>query len=118
MSNVQQIELLFSKEHYRMITYNDVLAAISDDHSAQVTLQDFFQEIVSPEMIGKVVDLGCGNGRMADFFAAEYAQLEYVGLDISTSPEALSRMRNDYTFITYDGVHIPFENETIDVVFR
>lgn len=100
-----------------MITCNDVLAAIPDDHSAQVTPQDFFREIVHSEAKGKVVDLGCGNGRMADFFAAEYAQLEYVGLDISTSPEAQSRTRDDYIFTTYDGIHIPFESESIEIIF-
>ncbi|AFQ48278.1 class I SAM-dependent methyltransferase [Burkholderia cepacia] len=65
----------------------------------------------------KVLDFGCGDGKSIDWFAGSGIAAEWKGLDIEDSPEVRTRIRTDGEFHSYDGVHIPFPDESFDVVF-
>lgn len=65
----------------------------------------------------KILDLGCGDGRSIDWFTNCGVEFEWKGLDIENSPEVKTRVRVDGEFHSYDGVNIPFGDETFDVVF-
>ena len=71
------------------------------------------------EMPGKlsVLDLGCGDGRLVDHIKSNLPDANYTGVDIDASPEVNSRTRNDVQFQTFDGVHLPFDNDTFDIVY-
>jgi SAM-dependent methyltransferase len=43
--------------------------------------------------------------------------VEWVGLDVPGSPEAQSRTRRDARFETFDGVSMPFPNDSFDLVY-
>ena len=65
----------------------------------------------------RVLDLGCGDGRAVDFLRELCPEIDYVGVDISGSPQVLSRRRTDATFVSYDGVNIPFPDNYFDLVY-
>lgn len=62
-----------------------------------------------------VLDLGCGDGRSIDLFRPQGAR--WTGVDIEGSLEVAERRRTDATFVTFDGVHLPFEEAAFDVVW-
>jgi SAM-dependent methyltransferase len=65
----------------------------------------------------RVLDLGCGSGTSLDFFRARDPGVEWVGLDLPDSPEVRMRTRTDARFETFDGVSIPFADESFDLVY-
>ncbi len=64
----------------------------------------------------RVLDLGCGDGRSIDWFKRTGLKIDWKGLDIEGSPEANSRKRVDGEFITYNGIDIPFQESSFDIV--
>ncbi len=64
-----------------------------------------------------IIDLGCGTGRYYDFIHNEFPLFSYIGVDIDSSPESKSRNRSDFTFLPYDGIHLPFKDCSVDIIF-
>lgn len=62
-----------------------------------------------------VLDLGCGDGRSIDLFRPHGAR--WTGVDIEGSFEVAERTRSDATFVTFDGVALPFADASFDVVW-
>jgi SAM-dependent methyltransferase len=63
-------------------------------------------------MRGKVLEIGGGTGSQA-------AALDRLGVDVTSIEMATSNYRHARVFplIEYDGLHIPFEDETFDTLF-
>jgi SAM-dependent methyltransferase len=93
-----------------------VLAAIPNDHARQVDAYDMLLPLRGDGPL-RFLDLGAGDGRSFDKVREIRAGVDWIGLDIASSPEVRSRTRTDCTFITYDGVTIPFPDQHFDVVF-
>lgn len=64
--------------------------------------------VLSPQIIGKVLDVGCGNKPYARLYSAQ----EYVGLEIDSPSNRKDKLADQY----YDGKVFPFMNETFDSV--
>lgn len=64
-----------------------------------------------------VLDLGCGEGGTIDLFRELSPGAHWIGLDIEASPEVAARRRSDGDFRTYDGVNIPLDDNSVDLVF-
>jgi SAM-dependent methyltransferase len=68
---------------------------------------------------GKLLDFGCGVGRMTRAFANFFTSC--VGIDVSVKMIALAKQFNSDTpscsFIANDGATIPFENNSFEFVF-
>ena len=67
----------------------------------------------------RVLTIGCGIGRLEEFFAPHFK--EVVGIDIAEkmveqAKERLAHVRNAH-FVATDGVSYPFENGSFDFVF-
>ena len=91
---------------------------IPNDHARQVNARYYVNEVMSgPVPPRRVLDLGCGNGNSVDLFRGYDAQIDWVGVDIEDSREARARRRTDAVFMTYDGAHVPFADETFDLVY-
>ena len=89
---------------------------IPADHSRRVVAEDYAARIVDrPGM--RVVDLGCGAGDSVDMFRSLDLEVRWVGVDIEMSPEVAGRVRDDAEFVTFDGVHLPFDNGSVDAVY-
>jgi SAM-dependent methyltransferase len=64
-----------------------------------------------------VVDLGCGTGASYDAFRRKSKNTRWLGLDIADSPEANAQATRPPCFCTYDGVHIPLAENSVDIVY-
>lgn len=72
---------------------------------------------LSKDREGRVLDLGCGEGNSIDLFKRATPKMSWTGLDIETSGAVSKRTREDGEFLTYDGVNIPLEDSSFDIVF-
>lgn len=64
----------------------------------------------------KILDLGCGNGRLVDLFEGQTA--DYIGID--NSENLIKAAREKYpgkNFIVYNGLNIPFNDGYFDIIF-
>ncbi|NUN65847.1 class I SAM-dependent methyltransferase [Pseudanabaena biceps] len=94
--------------------------AIPNDHSKQVTSNYYIDQLFLREIDQeiKVLDVGCGNGRSLDVFMAINKSTNWFGLDIADSPEVrLRNINDDSRFYTFDGIKIPFDDNTFDVIY-
>ncbi|KQU68200.1 class I SAM-dependent methyltransferase [Phycicoccus sp. Root101] len=64
-----------------------------------------------------VVDVGCGSGVSLDLFSNAAPTSTWVGVDIEDSPEVRARTRDDGEFRTFDGVNLPFDDASVDLVY-
>ena len=86
---------------------------IPSDHSRQV-LADHYAARLRP---ARVMDLGCGAGDSVDLFRALNHEVQWVGVDVESSPEVSGRTRADAEFVTFDGRSLPFEDASFDLVY-
>jgi SAM-dependent methyltransferase len=91
---------------------------VPGDHARQVNASYYIDVLMTglsrPE---RVLDLGCGEGRSVDRFRRHHPEVDWVGVDIADSQEARRRRRTDATFVTYDGLVVPFPDESFDLVY-
>jgi SAM-dependent methyltransferase len=96
---------------------DDLLTVLGDAvpraRVAQALADDYIPRIAS----GRVIDLGCGAGDSVDQFRSVNQAVDWVGVDIERSPEVEARRRTDAQFVTFDGMHLPFEDSVIDAVY-
>jgi len=100
--------------------YETLARAIPEDHARTSRAPDVLAEALpaSHQAPGlRVLDFGCGDGRGADIVARLLPGAVYTGVDIESSPEVDSRRRIDANFVAYDGMHLPFEDASFDVVY-
>lgn len=91
---------------------------IPNDHSRQVSAPYFVQLVLGRDARGtRVLDLGCGAGRSLDMFKRHDPEVKWVGVDIEESPEVKTRTRTDAEFVSYDGINLPFDDGSFDLVF-
>lgn len=91
---------------------------IPDDHCRQTNAGTIVKKIFDlyPH-IQRVLDLGCGTGDSIDFFRKMAPDIEWIGLDMESSPEVLQRSRTDAAFCSFDGVNIPFGDGLFELIF-
>lgn len=65
---------------------------------------------ISPIVKGKVMDLGCGSKPYRNLFTCD----EYIGVDFENPGHP---HLNEQIDVFYDGKHLPFENDSFDVIF-
>lgn len=66
-----------------------------------------------------LLDVGCGDGAVEFFFNQQFPSWHLEGIDTSEKSiqEASTKKINGCSFRSYDGLKIPFENESFDIVF-
>lgn len=98
--------------------YDMLQDVIPNDHSSQSSAPNVLREQIRGGFRPrKVLDLGCGDGRSIDLFRSTLPEADWTGVDIEISPEVLTRGRKDGTFVTFDGVNLPFESGAFDLVY-
>ena len=96
----------------------DVLGArIPGDHARQTLAEHMAVRALAGREAPCVLDVGCGSGRSVEIFRSNAPDSRWVGVDIEDSPEVRTRTRGDAEFHTFDGVNLPFEDASFDVVY-
>lgn len=91
---------------------------VPGDHARQVSASYYIDVLMaSAPRPDRVLDLGCGEGGSVDRFRRHHPDVDWVGVDIADSQEARRRRRSDATFVTYDGLIVPFPESSFDLVY-
>jgi SAM-dependent methyltransferase len=101
---------MFIREIWNIIQDND-----PKQYSSQMLIEKLAENCIGKSL--HVLDLGCGDGKSIDWFNRSGLDHVWKGLDIDDSPEVKSRKRNDGDFYTFNGVEIPFNDSSFDIVF-
>jgi ubiquinone/menaquinone biosynthesis C-methylase UbiE len=66
-----------------------------------------------------ILDFGCGDGNSYTYFQSYFPNCIYKGIDISNESISIAEKKhqNKSDFKTFNGIDIPFEEQTFDVVF-
>jgi SAM-dependent methyltransferase len=93
---------------------------IPNDDSRQRTAPMLVEELAATGVLptaGVVLDLGCGAGDSVDLFRCVLPNCDWLGVDIEDSNEVRDRRRRDAQFLTFDGMNIPVESNSVDIVY-
>jgi SAM-dependent methyltransferase len=96
---------------------DDLLAVLGDAVPRVRVTQALADDWIPAISSGTVLDLGCGAGDSVDQFRDVNPAVHWVGVDVERSPEVASRRRTDAEFVTFDGVHLPFDDGSFDAVY-
>jgi SAM-dependent methyltransferase len=97
--------------------------AIPADHARQTLAESWIDRRTGfpPSSVDgrpwRVLDLGCGVGDSVDRFRARDPSVDWTGVDIADSREALERVRADARFEVFDGVSLPFADGAFELVY-
>lgn len=64
-----------------------------------------------------ILDLGCGNGNSIDYIQILYPNINWVGVDLTKSPEVESRIKKIENICSYDGEKLPFKSKSFDIIY-
>ena len=76
--------------------------------------EDFIPALLAPRPGATVVDLGCGRGESVDAFRAADPTVRWIGVEVGDSEY---ETRADVELRIFDGVALPFEDASVDLVF-
>jgi SAM-dependent methyltransferase len=88
--------------------------AIPIHTSAQALAEHFIPALLAPRPGATVVDLGCGRGESVDAFRAADPSVRWIGVEVGDSEY---ETRPDVELRIFDGVDLPFEDASVDLVF-
>lgn len=92
--------------------------ALPNDHYRQVNAEQITMELFRDHHgIKKVLDLGCGEGDSIKFFGEISNEIEWFGLDIEDSPEVQRRTTVNENIYSFDGINIPFDDNSFDLIY-
>lgn len=71
------------------------------------------------EQVQHILDFGCGDGISLKFFNELLPNRALAGIDVSEESIAEAKKRNlsNATLKSFDGFHVPFDDNTFDLVF-
>lgn len=108
--------------------YNEISVAFCQTRQSEwrefASIENFFKK--NPDgNLGKVLDLGCGNGRLYSFLKNHFKNFHYVGIDFSTALLAEAKRAHKKkgatktcaTFVEGDILSLPFPDNTFDTIF-
>ena len=76
--------------------------------------EDFIPALLASRRGATVVDLGCGRGDSVEAFRRADPDVRWVGVEVGDSEY---ETRPDVELRIFDGVSLPFEDASVDVVF-
>jgi SAM-dependent methyltransferase len=88
--------------------------ALSTRSSAQVLAEQLVPGLLDGRAGPTVVDVGCGRGDSVDVFRAADPAVRWIGVEIADSEY---ETRPDVELRLFDGVRLPFEDASVDIVF-
>jgi len=107
----------FATDYRAIHTKNVKLSGADSFYFAKMKVE-CLQDFEKNEKLS-VLDVGCGDGATELFMQQYFSSWKINAIDISSSSidEAKKRNISNATFQSYDGLQIPFADESFDVVF-
>lgn len=91
---------------------------IPNDHSQQSSATKLVLELVSQGAhFSNVLDLGCSTGTSKRFFKEVFPDINWIGIDLISSPEVDSRNQSVDGTCAYDGLILPFPKDCFDIIY-
>ena len=91
-----------------------------DKHRSQVSDLYPSERVFLPRVLfpgAKVLDVGCASGGFFSIMRSLEPHIEYTGIDISEAAIELAKQKYpEARFLTTDGMEIPFEDHSFDLV--
>ena len=98
--------------------WDEIAASLPTDTARQVSASYYARRLAAGLPAGAMVlDLGCGTGVSVDLFREVAPHLRWVGVDVEHSPEVDARVRTDGEFLSFDGIHIPLPDNSVDLIY-
>lgn len=113
-----------------MVNFDDYAKEYRDIHNKNLNItglsSDYFAEnkvkIVANETYElneyKILDIGCGDGKLEEYMIKYFNYYEVDGIDISSESIEQAKKKNirNSKFFVYDGQKIPFKDCTYDII--
>jgi tRNA (uracil-5-)-methyltransferase TRM9 len=98
-------------------TYNAIAEDFSNTRKGYS--KDFSEFLEYIDENDFVLDVGCGNGRLASFLKDRLPKAKYLGLDNNEQFLKIAKNNNPGShFIFGDQLELPIDNETADILFN
>jgi ubiquinone/menaquinone biosynthesis C-methylase UbiE len=107
----------FANDYRKIHNQNLKLSGVTSDYFSEHKIQ-ILKENEQVDSIN-FLDFGCGDGNSAIHFFNYFPNSTYNGIDISTESIQVAKLKSTskLNFQTFDGSHIPFEDNYFDVIF-
>lgn len=103
---------------YRNKIFQLFEAFIPGDHHRTWTAADYARSLLENRQGPvRVLDLGCGAGDSRNFFCSLNAQCSWQGAEVETSPELRAAGTNTSAITFFDGVNLPWDEGSFDLVY-
>lgn len=112
----------FAQEYRNLHAQNIRYSGESPDYFAEYKIKDIFQAITCTSTLGmqepKILDFGGGIGTSVPYFRKYFPNSDLTCLDVSQKSLELAKERftGMATFTHFDGVTIPFADNSFDIV--
>ena len=98
--------------------YQSIRDYLPRDHSRHQSLECYLAGCIPmlPES-ARVLDLGCGEGNSIELFQRLSAGIVWRGVDLEDSPEARQRLHGNENISIFNGVDLPYPDNSFDLIF-
>lgn len=105
-------------KHYREIHNKSLKITAKDSHYYSEHKIQILKENEKNENLN-FLDFGCGDGNTSLYFMQYFPFSTYNGIDISSESIEVAKTKSlkNTNFQIFNGLHIPFEDNSFDVVF-
>jgi ubiquinone/menaquinone biosynthesis C-methylase UbiE len=107
----------FANDYREIHNQNLKLSGVNSDYFSEHKIQT----LKTHEKIDAInfLDFGCGDGNSSSHFINYFPKSKYNGIDISAESINVAKSKNitNSSFQTFDGINIPFQDNSFDVIF-
>ena len=108
----------FAKDYRELHSENLKITGEDSDYFSEYKIKEITRFFETNQPF-KVLDYGCGDGNSEVFFEKYFSQASVFGIDISEESiiKAKERTTKRSQFIPFNGLEVPYENDTFDLVY-
>lgn len=117
MKSIGQNKLIYNSKTFFVIHSNFINVQLSNQTVDIFLIRQSIQEAINKNLYvfkGKILDIGCGKMPYKEFILENSSVNKYVGLDIENALQYDAAVKPDFT---WDGIKMPFENESFESTF-
>jgi ubiquinone/menaquinone biosynthesis C-methylase UbiE len=107
----------FAKDYRDIHNDNISITGVDSEYFAEHKIQEIKKLEKNDQL--QFLDFGCGDGVSSNFFLKYFSLSKYTGVDVSMNSILQARKKRppQATFIHFNGIQLPFNEEQFDVIF-